>query len=98
MAEDWSERFEEFSGDLNLFLSMITAIGLAKARNMAGYEAPAAIALMTAAFGAGQILGPVFAGYAHELWDSFAPSLEAAMIALLFAVVLTVLAARSERA
>ena len=76
----------------------ITAIGLAKARNMAGYEAPAAIALMTAAFGAGQILGPVFAGYAHELWDSFAPSLEAAMIALLFAVVLTVLAARSERA
>ena len=29
MAEDWSERFEEFSGDLNLFLSMITAIGLA---------------------------------------------------------------------
>lgn len=29
MAEDWSQRLEEFSGDLNIFLSLITTIGLA---------------------------------------------------------------------
>lgn len=57
----------------------ITAIGLGHARALTSGNARRAIALMTAAFGLGQMIGPGFAGYAYRLGDSFLiPSLAAA--------------------
>ncbi|MGB3390899.1 MAG: YbfB/YjiJ family MFS transporter, partial [Pseudaminobacter sp.] len=47
-----------------------------------------ALALMTAAFGVGQILGPIIAGYAAEWSGSFtAPSIGAAICLLLAAAI-----------
>ena len=49
-----------------------------------------AIAIMTAAFGLGQMIGPSFAGFVHQFGDSFLlPSL-AASFALLVAAALVV--------
>jgi cyanate permease len=62
----------------------ITALGLIEARARAadGYRA---VAVMTAAFGLGQIVGPAFAGFTYEMTGSLAiPSL-AAMLALVIA-------------
>lgn len=57
----------------------ITALGLAGARVLSSADARRAFALMTAAFGVGQIIGPSFAGAMHDATGSFvAPSLAAA--------------------
>ncbi len=58
----------------------ITALGLINARALARGDPRRAIAMMTAAFGLGQMIGPSFAGYAYRFGQSFLlPSLVAAV-------------------
>ncbi len=67
----------------------ITALGLTAARRMVTGDPTRILALMTASFGVGQVIGPTFAGYAYRIGDSFlVPSLAAAA-ALFAAAVLT---------
>ena len=67
----------------------ITALGLVYARALTTGDPRRSIALMTAAFGLGQMIGPGFAGYAYGFGQSFLlPSLVAAF-ALLVAFALT---------
>ncbi len=57
----------------------ITALGLIHARGLAAGDPRRILALMTAAFGLGQLIGPTFAGVVHDLGGGFtAPSLAAA--------------------
>jgi predicted MFS family arabinose efflux permease len=57
----------------------ITALGLVHARSLSAGDPRRAIALMTAAFGLGQMIGPSFAGYAYGFAGSFTlPTLVAA--------------------
>jgi predicted MFS family arabinose efflux permease len=57
----------------------ITALGLIHGRSLATGDPRRIIALMTAAFGFGQMIGPSFAGIAYDLTASFtAPTLTAA--------------------
>ena len=49
----------------------LTALGLIAAREGGG-DPRGRIALMTASFSAGQILGPAFAGYLYDLTGSLA--------------------------
>ncbi len=67
----------------------ITALGLINARALSRGDPRRAIAMMTAAFGLGQMIGPSFAGYAYRFGESFLlPSLVAAL-ALVAAAALT---------
>ncbi len=69
----------------------ITALGLMRGRELAQGDPRQIFALMTSAFGLGQILGPSFAGFALDHLGSFAiPSLTAAA-ALAVAAALVVL-------
>jgi predicted MFS family arabinose efflux permease len=66
----------------------LTALGLVRARELASGDGRRALALMTGAFGLGQIVGPAFAGFVSDRLGSFmAPSL-VAVAALLAAAVL----------
>jgi predicted MFS family arabinose efflux permease len=66
----------------------ITALGLGIARQLADANPRQGIALVTASFGLGQMIGPTFAGYTYAFSNSFlVPSLSAA-IALVIAAVL----------
>ncbi|MBV8849982.1 MAG: YbfB/YjiJ family MFS transporter [Methylobacteriaceae bacterium] len=57
----------------------ITSLGLAGARRMALSDPVRVLALLTAGFGLGQIIGPAFAGYLRESTGSYIlPSLVAA--------------------
>ncbi|MDH3474841.1 MAG: YbfB/YjiJ family MFS transporter [Rhodospirillales bacterium] len=57
----------------------ITALGLIAARGLSAGDPRRALGLMTAAFGLGQIVGPVVAGYGFDLTGSFfLPSMLAA--------------------
>ena len=68
----------------------ITALGLVHARGLTTGDPRRSLALMTAAFGLGQIIGPIYAGIAFDLSGSFrAPSLAAAA-ALVVAAILVV--------
>jgi predicted MFS family arabinose efflux permease len=60
----------------------ITMLGLKEARLRAGANAAPLMAAMTAAFGLGQIAGPVFAGYVVEWTGGFAPALWSAALLL----------------
>ncbi|MBS0220506.1 MAG: YbfB/YjiJ family MFS transporter [Proteobacteria bacterium] len=66
----------------------LTALGLIAARHEGKGDPRGRIALMTAAFSAGQILGPVFAGYVHDLTGSFAVPSWCAAAALVLAAFL----------
>lgn len=61
---------------------VITQAGMLAARRSAGASAPRAAALMTAAFAAGQILGPLLASWAAQ-WSVGLPQVLAASAALL---------------
>jgi predicted MFS family arabinose efflux permease len=63
----------------------LTALGLIEARALAKGDPRRALALMTGAFGFGQIIGPVFAGILSDRLGSFAAASEAAGAALLIA-------------
>lgn len=59
----------------------ITFMGLQIARRLAGNAQRRVFAMMTASFGLGQILGPVFAGWAADYYGGFTvPSLGAALM------------------
>jgi len=65
----------------------LTALGLVQARALATGDPGRALALMTVAFGLGQIIGPVFAGSVSDRMGSFtAPSIVAGTALLLAAV------------
>jgi len=68
----------------------ITALGLVGARQLSEGDPRRVLALMTAAFGLGQIIGPVFAGVLHDRTGSFAPSSLTAAAALVVAALLAV--------
>ena len=76
----------------------LTALGLIAARDSGGGDPRGRIALMTASFSAGQILGPAFAGYAYDATGSLAmPSLVAVGALVLAAVLSLVADARRRR-
>lgn len=83
---------------LGATLMAITALGLVRARTMAGEAAPRAIALMTAAFGLGQMTGPLFSGWVHERTGSFDAALVSAVVALVLAAALVLVVRRLESA
>jgi MFS family permease len=59
----------------------LTAIGLQEAARRAGGDGRAMMAMMTASFGLGQMIGPGLAGWLRDLTGSFAaPSLIAASV------------------
>jgi predicted MFS family arabinose efflux permease len=73
----------------------LTALGLAGARRLAPANPRPVLAVMTAAFGLGQIIGPALAGFLSQRTGSFAmPSLLAAA-ALLVAAVIVLLVPRA---
>ncbi len=69
------------------FMAM-TALGLAGAREMTSGDPRRVLALMSAAFALGQILGPIFAGQLYDLTGSFLSSSLAATVALLVSAAL----------
>lgn len=65
----------------------ITAIGLIYARSLSIGDPRRSLALMTAAFGLGQMIGPSFAGFAFDYGGSFVmPTLVAAAMLIIGAV------------
>jgi predicted MFS family arabinose efflux permease len=73
----------------------LTALGLIQGRQLAAGDPRRTLAIMTAAFGFGQIVGPALAGVVHDATGSFvAPSL-AAVGGLLVAALLATVTSRS---
>jgi len=72
----------------------ITALGLIAARQMTEGDPRPILALMTAAFGLGQIIGPFLAGFLFDQTGSF---LSASLIATAALIVAALLALRAER-
>jgi predicted MFS family arabinose efflux permease len=72
----------------------ITALGLMAARQTAGAAAQRALALMTASFGLGQMIGPALAGWAFERTASWRAPTLLASLALVVAAALAVRLAR----
>jgi predicted MFS family arabinose efflux permease len=68
----------------------ITALGLIEARRLSQGDPRPTLAVMTASFGLGQILGPTFAGYMHDLTGTFLMLSLGAAGALLLAATLTI--------
>ena len=66
----------------------LTALGLMRGRELAHGDARRALALMTSAFGIGQIVGPYFAGIVSDWLGSFIVPSATAAAALLIAAVL----------
>ena len=66
----------------------ITVLGLVGARRLAAGAASRIIGLMTASFGLGQIIGPIFAGWVHDLTGTFLLPSVAAAGALVLAALL----------
>lgn len=63
----------------------ITALGLVEARKRSSRDPRATLAMMTAAFGVGQIIGPTVAGYLRDITGSFTLPTAMAALALLLA-------------
>ena len=74
----------------------ITALGLMAGRRLSTGDPRPNIALMTASFGVGQVVGPVFAGMLFDRLGSFTVASLAAAAALLLAAGLAGLAAMNE--
>ena len=71
----------------------ITALGLGIARELSIRNPRRGIALVTAFFALGQMIGPTFAGYTYVIDNSFlVPSLSAALALLIAAVLVSTLA------
>ena len=70
----------------------LTALGLIAARETGTGDPRSRIALMTASFSAGQIIGPVFAGYAYDITGSLAMPSLVAVAALVLAALLSIIA------
>ena len=66
----------------------LTALGLMGARARAIGDPRRALALMTGAFGVGQIMGPIFAGFVSDRLGSFTASSIVAALGLLAAALL----------
>jgi len=66
----------------------LTALGLVRARMLASGDPRRVLALMTGAFGLGQIVGPSYAGFVADRLGSFAVPSATAVAALLLAAVL----------
>jgi predicted MFS family arabinose efflux permease len=76
----------------------LTALGLIGARRLSAGDPRSTLALMTAAFGLGQIVGPAFAGLVHDATGSFVlPSLTAVAGLLLGALLALATVDRRER-
>lgn len=73
----------------------LTALGTAAARAMPGGDPSRRIALVTAAFGTGQIIGPSFAGYAYDRTGDFVLSSLVAAAALCLAAGLALIGPRT---
>lgn len=67
----------------------LTALGLVRARMLASGDPRRVLALMTGAFGLGQIVGPSYAGFVADRLGSFIVPSATAVGALLLAAVLT---------
>jgi predicted MFS family arabinose efflux permease len=77
----------------------ITVMGLVGARRLAVGAASRIIGLMTASFGVGQIIGPAFAGWVHDLTGTFLlPSVAAAAALVLAAALVWCFSATALRA
>ncbi len=75
----------------------ITALGLGIARELSGRNPRRGIALVTAFFALGQIIGPTFAGYTYAFDDSFlVPSLSAAFALVIAAGLVATLARKNK--
>lgn len=73
----------------------ITALGLVGARRLSQRDPRRTLAIMTTAFGLGQIVGPTFAGFVHDATGSFlVPSLAAVGALFLAALLVIVVSAR----
>jgi len=70
----------------------LTALGLIAAREAGEGDPRGRIALMTAAFGLGQIIGPAVAGFAYDATGSLVMPSLAAALALVVAAVLSIAA------
>ena len=68
----------------------LTALGLVAARECGSGDPRGRLALMTASFGAGQIVGPLFAGYVYDRSGGFTLPLLIAAFALLAAAGLAI--------
>ncbi len=66
----------------------LTALGLVRARTLAAGDPRRVLALMTGAFGLGQIIGPSFAGLVSDHLGSFTVPSVTAVVALLVAALL----------
>lgn len=76
----------------------ITALGLIAGRSLPGGDPRQTLAILTAAFGCGQIVGPVVAGYGHDATGSFLlPSMVAAGALVLSALIAMALHAKLPR-
>ena len=75
----------------------LTALGTLIARAMPGGDPRQKIAASTAAFGLGQIIGPVVAGFAYDRWHSFVLPSFAAVAALCVAGAIAMALHRSGR-
>jgi hypothetical protein len=76
----------------------LTALGLIAARDLAPANSRQSIAIVTAAFGLGQIVGPVVAGYGFDLTGSFFLPSMLAVAALLIGALLAITIQRTSPA
>jgi predicted MFS family arabinose efflux permease len=72
----------------------LTAMGLVAIRGMMPGDSRRGIGLLTAAFGIGQIIGPLYAGFLHDMTGSFDGATYSAAAALLVSAGLSLLVRR----
>lgn len=76
----------------------LTALGLIMGRSLAAGDPRRMLAVLTASFGLGQMIGPAFAGYLSEITGSYAvPSYVAALLLVLAAALTKCIPAAAQR-